>query len=219
MFTELRCKGLAVRPVYHLFLVGIALVLVFYPGELVNRDQENIPNAGNSQAVRFKIASSFQPTAHLSSEAGNPEQPFQGLILAASRMHSVDPALVNAIIMVESRYNPKAVSARGAVGLMQLMPVIADALGVKDSFDPAHNVHGGVKHLSDLLDHFDGSVYLALAAYNAGIERVKNRTRLPKSTQRFVKKVFKYYHLYKTGMEEEGNRARGPLPGLPHRFS
>jgi soluble lytic murein transglycosylase-like protein len=120
-------------------------------------------------------------------------------------MHSVDPALVKAVIMVESGYDPGAVSAKGAVGLMQLMPPLADALGVKDSFDPAHNVNGGVKHLSDLLDHFDGNLHQALAAYNAGIERVENRPTLPKSTQRFVKKVFKYYHLYKTGMEEEEN--------------
>jgi soluble lytic murein transglycosylase-like protein len=119
----------------------------------------------------------------------------------------VDPALVKAVIMVESGYDPKAVSAKGAAGLMQLMPAIADDLGVKDLFDPAHNVNGGVKHLSDLLDQFDGSLYLALAAYHAGTARVNNRPQLPKSTQRFVKKVFEYYHYYRTVMEEEGNRA------------
>ena len=207
MLTELRIHGLALKSGYRLLLAGFALVLLLYPGELAVRDQDNIPDADLSQTARFKVARSLQPQVHLNSRAGNSEQRFQGPILAASWRHSVDPALVKAIIMVESGYNPEAVSTKGAVGLMQLMPDIADALGVKDCFDPAHNVHGGVKHLSDLLDHFDGSVYLAVAAYHAGTERVKNRPHLPKSTQRFVKQVFKYYHLYKTGTEEEGNRA------------
>jgi soluble lytic murein transglycosylase-like protein len=207
VLTELRIKGLAVKPGYRLLLVGLVFVLLFFPAELASRDQDNISDAGSSQVVRFKIARSFQPAEQLNSRAGNSEQRFHGLILAASWRHSVDPALVKAIIMVESGYNPKAISAKGAIGLMQLMPDIAEALGVKDSFDPAHNVHGGVKHLSELLDHFDGSVYLALAAYHAGTERVKNRPHLPRSTQRFVKKVFEYYHLYMTGTEEEENRA------------
>jgi soluble lytic murein transglycosylase-like protein len=205
--TELRTKGLAVRPSCRLLLVGIALVLLFYPGELANRDQGSRPDPGYSQVARYKVARPLQTGVHPGSKTGDSEQRFHGLILAASWRHSVDPALVKAIIMVESGYDPGAVSAKGAVGLMQLMPPIADALGVKDSFDPALNVNGGVKHLSDLLDHFDGNLHQALAAYNAGIERVENRPTLPKSTQRFVKKVFKYYHYYKTGMDGEGNLA------------
>jgi soluble lytic murein transglycosylase-like protein len=211
VLSELLSKDLGGKCGHHLLPVGIALALFFYPGELAHRDQEKTPNAAHSMVPHamvplFKVPRSEKPAAHLNSEAGNPEQRFQGLILAASRRHSVDPALVKALIRVESGYDPQAISAKGAVGLMQLMPDIAASLGVKDSFDPVHNVYGGVKHLSELLDHFDGSVYLAVAAYHAGINRVKDRPQLPKSTERFVERVFGYYHSYKTGMEEGGNR-------------
>ncbi|MCD6293731.1 MAG: lytic transglycosylase domain-containing protein [Deltaproteobacteria bacterium] len=127
---------------------------------------------------------------------------FNPMISSAADRYEVDPALIKAVIMAESAYNPKAVSKRGAKGLMQLMPGTARALGVKNAFNPAHNINGGVKYLKQLLDTFNDDAKLALAAYNAGAGRVKRYGGVPpiKATRHYVKKVFAYYHYYKAEM-------------------
>jgi len=126
-------------------------------------------------------------------------EPFYPIIVKAASRHEVDPALVKAIIMAESGYNPRAVSRQGAKGLMQLMPRTAQALGVEDSFNPEHNVNGGVKYLKQLLDEFDDNLKFALAAYNAGSSKVRRHRGIPpiKATQYYVNKVFEYYQYYK----------------------
>jgi len=131
------------------------------------------------------------------------------IIIQASRRHQVDPALVYAIIMAESGYNPKAVSKRGARGLMQLMPATAEALGVKDSFNPEQNIDGGVRHFKWLVNRFDGNIKLALAAYNAGSRNVRLYQGVPpfRATQLYIKKVFKYYRIYKNQMTRPVDRA------------
>ncbi|MCJ7686375.1 MAG: lytic transglycosylase domain-containing protein, partial [Desulfobacteraceae bacterium] len=130
---------------------------------------------------------------------GKKSEPFHPIILRAANRHEVDPALVKAIIMVESRYNPLAISKQGAKGLMQLMPRTAQALGVEDSFNPEHNVNGGVKYLKQLLDEFDDNLKFALAAYNAGSSKVRLHRGIPpiKAIQHYVNRVFQYYHYYK----------------------
>jgi len=130
---------------------------------------------------------------------GKKAEPFHPIILRAANRHEVDPALVKAIIMVESRYNPHAISKHGAKGLMQLMPRTARSLGVVDSFNPEHNVNGGVKYLKQLLDEFDDNLKFALAAYNAGSSKVRRYRGIPpiKATQYYVNRVFKYYQYYK----------------------
>ena len=90
------------------------------------------------------------------------------LVSRLARRHGVDPRLVHAVIRQESNYDWLAISHKGARGLMQLMPGTANRFGVKDIFDPAENVEGGVKYLRHLLDRYDGDFSLALAAYNAG---------------------------------------------------
>jgi hypothetical protein len=124
---------------------------------------------------------------------------FHPLIVRVSKAHHVDPALVKAIIMAESGYNPQALSKDGAGGLMQLMPGTADSLGVQDIFDPEDNVSGGVKYLKQLLNEFDGEIKLALAAYNAGSSKVKTYKGVPPigATQAYINKVIKYYQHYK----------------------
>ena len=131
------------------------------------------------------------------------------IIIQASRRHQVDPALVYAIIMAESGYNPKAISKRGARGLMQLMPATAEALGVKDSFNPEQNINGGVRHFKWLVNQFDGNIELALAAYNAGSRKVRRYQGVPpfRATQLYIKKVFKYYRIYKNQMTRQVDRA------------
>jgi soluble lytic murein transglycosylase-like protein len=131
-----------------------------------------------------------------------PEPPFHRLILQAADTHNIEPALIKAVILAESNYNPKAVSKRGARGLMQLMPRTAAALGVEDLFDPAENINGGVKYLRQLLDRFDNDLRLALAAYNAGSRHVRNYNGVPpfNATRLYIKKVFKYKDIFQEEM-------------------
>lgn len=131
------------------------------------------------------------------------------IILQTANRYQMDPALVNAIIMAESEYNPRAVSKRGARGLMQLMPATAASLGVKDSFNPEQNLDGGVRYFKRLVNRFDGDVTLALAAYNAGSRNVRLYRGVPpfKATKRYIKKVFLYYQIYKDHMAEVPDRA------------
>jgi len=130
--------------------------------------------------------------------------PYDQIINRAAEVHQVDPALIKAIIMAESRYNPKAVSKRGAEGLMQLMPVTAKSLGVVDSFNQEDNINGGVMYFKKLLDRFDGDIKLALAAYNAGSRNVRNYGGVPplRQTHTYIHKVFKYHKRYQQEVEK-----------------
>ncbi|MEA1936253.1 MAG: lytic transglycosylase domain-containing protein [Thermodesulfobacteriota bacterium] len=131
------------------------------------------------------------------------ERLFHPIVLEAADRHQVDPALVKAIIMAESSYNPRAVSKKGAKGLMQLMPQTARALGVVDIFDPEHNINAGVRYFKRLMNRFDGDTRLALAAYNAGSRKVRQYQGVPpfRATKHYIKKVFRYYKHYKKEME------------------
>jgi soluble lytic murein transglycosylase-like protein len=108
-----------------------------------------------------------------------------------ARRHGVAEPLVHAVIEVESRYNPKAVSRAGAMGLMQLMPKTADRFSVADAFDPVQNVDAGVRYLKELLERYSGQVRLALAAYNAGEDAVERHGGIPpyRETIDYVKRV------------------------------
>jgi soluble lytic murein transglycosylase-like protein len=109
--------------------------------------------------------------------------------------YQLDPHLIRSIIATESGFNPKAVSPKGARGLMQLMPETAARLGVKNSFDPEQNIQGGVKHFKFLMDNFKNNVELSLAAYNAGENLVQRIGRVPaiRETRDYVQSVTKRY--------------------------
>ncbi len=122
--------------------------------------------------------------------------PRDAQIRRAAERHGVDPLLVHAVVRAESGYDPKAVSPKGAAGLMQLMPETARRYGVTDRFDPAANLDGGVRYLRDLLGVFGGDVALALAAYNAGEQSVlRAGGRVPdyRETATYVRRVRLYY--------------------------
>ena len=124
---------------------------------------------------------------------------YRGHILAAAKETKVDPALIRAVISVESGYNPSARSSAGAVGLMQLMPGTAKRYGVKNRLDPAQNIHGGARYLRDLQVMFDNNLQLVLAAYNAGEDAVmKYGKRVPpyRETVAYVPKVMQLYRKY-----------------------
>jgi soluble lytic murein transglycosylase-like protein len=215
MEPELPLYRLSEKRLYLLLIVLVAInVLIF-------RLYVGYANTGpaNNKTVIVKIKTSPSLTAKPTTpwpkystptiSARKTEHVLHPIIVQASRRHQVDPALVYAIIMAESGYNPKAVSKRGARGLMQLMPKTAEALGVEDSFNPEQNIDGGVRHFKWLVNQFDGNIKLALAAYNAGSRKVRRYQGVPpfRATRLYIKKVFKYYHIYKSQMTRQVDRA------------
>jgi soluble lytic murein transglycosylase-like protein len=133
---------------------------------------------------------------------------FEPLVLEHASRQALRPELVRAVIQVESGFNRFARSAKGAMGLMQLMPGTARDLGVRDPYDPAENIDGGTRYLRQLLDKYDGNEELALAAYNAGPGAVdKHQRRIPpyRETTDYVRKVGRV-------AARSGDPARAPAP-------
>jgi hypothetical protein len=114
----------------------------------------------------------------------------------AATRHNVDPNLVRAVVKVESNFNPNAVSRKGAMGLMQLMPQTARSLNVVNPFDPQQNIDAGVRHLKKLMESYGGDVKLGLAAYNAGAGAVARSAGVPHfaETQSYVKRITQLYY-------------------------
>jgi soluble lytic murein transglycosylase-like protein len=159
---------------------------VIIPGSLPQKHSQNIMESGSSSLNGETAECRLHP-----------------MVIQTASRYQVDPALVKAIIMAESGYNVRAISQKGAKGLMQLMPTTAQALGVEDAFNPKQNINGGVRYFKQLVEQFDGDITLALAAYNAGSRNVRNYQGIPpfKATRRYIKKVFKYYQIYKDRMD------------------
>jgi soluble lytic murein transglycosylase-like protein len=125
----------------------------------------------------------------------NQQAKYDGLVQNYSEKHGVDPKLVHSIIAAESDYDPGAVSSRGAVGLMQLMPETANVYGVQNAFDPEENISAGVRYLKDLSKAFPDDLDQILAAYNAGPEALKKYSGVPPypETTRYIHKVKSLY--------------------------
>lgn len=123
---------------------------------------------------------------------------FDRYINEAAIRHGVDFPLVKAVIHAESAFDPQAVSKKGALGLMQIMPQNLSEFQVDDPFDPWQNIMGGTRYLKELLERFDGQVPLALAAYNAGPRMVDTHRGIPPflETETYVKKVMDFRHRY-----------------------
>ncbi len=152
------------------------------------------------------VAGAGLRTVSVGSVASGPisSELFDALIVSAARAHGQDVSLLRAIIHVESGFNPSAVSPKGAIGLMQLMPATARRVGVDTQrralFDPATNINAGARYLRMLMDMFSGRLELAIAAYNAGESAVlRYRRQIPPypETQDYVKKVLAQYSQYK----------------------
>jgi soluble lytic murein transglycosylase-like protein len=182
------------------WIVLAAIALVLQAAQL--QAQEKQPVSKASKANQGQLLAKKKKVKTLSGR--KEERQLQPIIVAAANRHKVDSALVKAIILAESGYNPRAVSKVGARGLMQLMPRTAKSLGVKDSFNPEHNINAGVRYFKKLLNQF-GDVKLALAAYNAGGRNVRKYNGVPpyKATRYYIKKVLEYYRIYKHQMRDE----------------
>ena len=141
-------------------------------------------------------------------------QELEALVQEASRSHNVPPSLVKAVIRVESNFNPSATSPKGAQGLMQLMPGTADDLMVANPYDPRENISGGVRYLRLLLEKFNYRLPLALAAYNAGPQRVSQHQEVPSipETQGFVSDVCTEFLKYSGDQKATDNSSPGTPP-------
>ena len=124
---------------------------------------------------------------------------YDDVISEAAKRNGLSSSLIKALIRVESYFNPRAVSKKGAMGLMQIMPENLQLLNINDPFDPWENIMGGTAYLKGLLERFSGQLPLALAAYNAGPTAVEKYNDIPPypETQDYVQKVIKFFRLYK----------------------
>jgi soluble lytic murein transglycosylase-like protein len=123
-------------------------------------------------------------------------KPYDSIIVSVAQNYRVPPELVHSIIKAESNYDPWAISSKGAMGLMQLMPLTATQYKVMNVFDPKQNIVGGVKYLVDLIKLYDGDTKRVLAAYNAGQEAIKRYGGIPpyRETRNYIKKVMATYN-------------------------
>lgn len=151
-------------------------------------DAAALAPASLSFGGELKLALARRPEGAGAPRAGGAE--VEGTIQSAARRYGLDPALLRAVIEQESGFNPKAISAAGALGLMQLMPGTARDLGVTDPFDPAQNIDAGARYLRQQIDSF-GSLPLALAAYNAGPGAVRRYGGVPPyaETRTYVERI------------------------------
>jgi len=187
-------------------IVALAGVLFFCIGLSESRadiyrykDEDGVWHFSNIKSDRrYKLY--IQNSKNSSQTVTRYIQDFDGIIKQASERFGIEACLIKAVIKAESDFNHRAVSGKGAQGLMQLMPDTADAFNVEDPFDPVSNIYGGTRYLRHLLERFNLDLGMALAAYNAGPEKVEEYRGIPpfSETMNFVKKVITYYQQYLT---------------------
>jgi soluble lytic murein transglycosylase-like protein len=138
-----------------------------------------------AREARFHMSAGPGPSGKL--------QQYEPFIMRAAQIHAVDPGLIRSVIMAESKGNPRAVSPKGAMGLMQLMPGTASDMGVKNPYDPEQNIMGGTKYLRQMLSKFNGDVSKAVTAYHSGPEPVMKGEQPGPKTAKYVNEVMRHY--------------------------
>lgn len=169
----------------------------------------NIPPVG--QVSNLNISSSIPQVETL--RQAKKEEAYDAIIEKYAADFQLDPSLIRSIIATESGFNAKAVSPKGARGLMQLMPATAQRLGVKNSFDPEQNIRGGIKHFRTLMDTFNNDLELSLAAYNAGENLVQRLGRIPEieETKNYVQTITARYGKRTVETQQEAGEKHPPV--------
>ena len=193
-----------VGPVTRLYLSDSASGYIEIPTDQIERFETDTARApAVSKISETTRPNSVNSTPMASAQPVNPQaqrtvdrQSLDSMVNGAGQRHQIDPDFINSVIRAESGFNNRAVSKKGAQGLMQLMPQTASHLGVANSFDPNSNVEGGTKYLRELLEKYNYDVPKALAAYNAGPHRVDQYRGVPPyfETQTYVAKIIRDYN-------------------------
>lgn len=196
----LALQGPMARAEYVVLRTGARLTVTGY--ELLG-DKYRLQMKGGMAEIAAEEVVSIEPEEVFETlpEPLSDNTPYHEIIRAAADRYGVDADLIHCVIAVESNFNPKAVSRMNARGLMQLLPSTAARMGVKNIFDPKQNVDGGTRYLRDMLGRYHNDVTLALAAYNAGPEKVtKYGNRVPPyvETRLYVQKIARGYAKIKT---------------------
>jgi hypothetical protein len=195
-------------------LLGLGvLLLTVVPGYLASRLSANeVASALSAPAVAPEVEATFDEVVGTTPTGTEIDQHIREI---AAR-HRVSPELIMAIIEAESRFDAHAVSRRGAVGLMQLMPSTAATLGVSDPFDPRENIDAGVRHLRAMMATFPGDLPLALAAYNAGEKAVFRHRGMPpyRETREYVNRIMRRFHGNRPKTQYHAAYALSPLRRL-----
>jgi soluble lytic murein transglycosylase len=192
----------------HLVIIGIILVLLTcaLPVDAdiyMYIDRSGVihfTNVPTNSETDYRVFIKEKPRKNLGSDADvQYEHDFDPYIAEASKKHGVSFPLVKAIIKAESDFNPRAISRKGALGLMQIMPENLERLQISDPFDPWENIMGGTRYFKMMLQRFKGKLPLSLAAYNAGPTAVDRYQSIPpfKETENYIEKVMRYYYSYK----------------------
>lgn len=154
-----------------------------------------VPGGSVEVAVADVAAIEPQTDFRAIQQESNAKAPYREIIQAAAQRYGVDADLISSVIAVESNFEPRAVSRRNARGLMQLLPGTAERLGVRDAFSPSENIDAGTRYLKELLARYNNDIVLALAAFNAGPERVQRYGNVPpfSETRSYVRRVRRDY--------------------------
>ncbi len=156
----------------------------------------NTPNSGKNYKKIMSKKTDKIPGSKVRKTDVSRTSRYDSIVTSKSLKYNIEPSLISAVIKVESNWNSRAVSQKGAKGLMQLMPATAREMNVGNPFNPEENIDGGTKYLRYLLDRFNGDLELALAAYNAGPASIRKYGGIPpiRETQLYVKQVLKIYN-------------------------
>ena len=185
-------------------LLGIAIILLFLipcaSADIYRYIDENgvmhFTNTPTASSQDFKL---FLREGRKTRRSWYYSKKYDDIITKASERYGVSFPLLKAIIKAESDFDPRAVSKKGAMGLMQIMPQNFKLLGLKDPFNPSQNINAGARYFRQLFDRFDGKLALSLAAYNAGPTAVDRYKTIPpyEETEEYVRRVLKYYYNYR----------------------
>lgn len=158
--------------------------------------QERMKAVGKEETEIPKALNTTQPD-------NTTKTKYDNIIEAAAERFRIPAALIKAVIKQESNFNPTAVSQKGAMGLMQLMPATAEGLNVRNPFNPDENIFAGTSYLVDLINRYNGNLNRALAAYNAGPHRVQDRIPMIPETRDFIDSVLYYYETFSKFKNDE----------------